>query len=306
MRRTLILAAFLAGGVTLLAAERATFIMDNGERISGMILTRGAVNGGNLTSGNFVVTVNNRDLQLPADAVALIDFAGGNPTAHEINALPANGSQLMVLRDGSVYTGRLLNLLRGDTVRWQHQTRDTEDMPIRRIQRIYMNPEASRQVLGYTNGQYGNAPYGNPTYGNPGAPMYGGYADPYATGYGLLLTPPSGLTVPASADWVDTGIDVRAGDMLSFIGSGQVQFGTGAGQTATVDGNPDLRRNNYPVPAMAVGGLIGKVGRTAAFPIGANTNAIRMPANGRLLLGVNDDQRNDNSGAFNVVIRRGQ
>jgi hypothetical protein len=28
-----------------------------------------------------------------------------------------------------------------------------------------------------------------------------------------------------------------------------------------------------------------------------------MPANGRLLLGVNDDERGDNSGAFRVVIR---
>jgi hypothetical protein len=34
------------------------------------------------------------------------------------------------------------------------------------------------------------------------------------------------------------------------------------------------------------------------------SSAIRMPVDGRLLLGVNDDQRNDNSGAFDVVIRR--
>jgi hypothetical protein len=83
-----------------------------------------------------------------------------------------------------------------------------------------------------------------------------------------------------------------------------VRFGTGEGQVSSPDGNPSVRRNTYPVPAMSVGGLIAKVGRSAAFPIGTNRNPIRMPTNGRLLLGVNDDQRDDNSGAFYVVITR--
>jgi PA-IL-like protein len=321
MRRSLILAAFLAGGVTLFAAERATFIMNDGERITGVISTRpgGYGGNGNLTRGNFVVTVNNRDVRLPADAVAVIDFAGGNPSARELDRLPSGNRQLLVLRDGSAFTGRLLDLLRGDTVRWQHDRAGSEDIPIRRIERIYLNPDASRQVLadnnsyrgprsGSTYGSgYDNSRYGSPAYGSNEGRRNEGYASPSSNRSGNgVLTSPNGIAVPANADWVDTGIDVRAGDMLSFSGSGQIHFGTGAGQTASVDGNPDLKRNTYPVPAMSVGGLIGKVGNSQAFPIGGNTNAIRMPANGRLFLSVNDDQRGDNSGAFTVVIRRGQ
>jgi hypothetical protein len=54
---------------------------------------------------------------------------------------------------------------------------------------------------------------------------------------------------------------------------------------------------------MNVGGLIGRVGQNA-FPIGSNTQPIRMPTNGRLFLGVNDDVLKDNSGHFEVVVSR--
>ena len=330
MRRSLILATFLAGSVSLFAAERATFIMDDGERITGVISDRTDSAGRNLTRGNFVVTVNNRDERLPADAVAIIDFAGGTPSPREVDRLPSGNLQLMVLRDGSAFEGRLLDVVNGNAVRWQHDRADSEDIPIREIARIYMKPDASRQLLdanntyrgprrsstygsstyGSSGSTYGRSTYGGSTYGSGydnSRPGDAGYARPSANRSGNgVLTSPNGISVPATTDWVDTGIDVRAGDMLSFSASGQVQFGTLAGQTSSVDGNPALKRNTYPVPAMPVGGLIGKVGNSRAFPIGGNTNEIRMPANGRLLLGVNDDQRNDNSGAFNVVIRRGQ
>ena len=53
---------------------------------------------------------------------------------------------------------------------------------------------------------------------------------------------------------------------------------------------------------MGVGGLVGRVGNSAPFPIGSNSSGITMPADGRLMLGVNDDNLNDNSGAFFVRI----
>ena len=55
---------------------------------------------------------------------------------------------------------------------------------------------------------------------------------------------------------------------------------------------------------MPVGGLIGRVGNSAPFAIGANTQAIRMPANGTLMLGVNDNELGDNTGFFTVGITR--
>jgi hypothetical protein len=49
--------------------------------------------------------------------------------------------------------------------------------------------------------------------------------------------------------------------------------------------------------------LIGRIGNGAPFAIGWNPNPIRMPASGRLYLGINDDQVGDNTGEFNVSIR---
>ena len=68
--------------------------------------------------------------------------------------------------------------------------------------------------------------------------------------------------------------------------------------------NDATRRPDYPVTAMPVGGLIGKVGNSAPFPIGSNTQPIVMPAAGRLMLGVNDNDWSDNSGFFSVVITK--
>ena len=53
-----------------------------------------------------------------------------------------------------------------------------------------------------------------------------------------------------------------------------------------------------------LGGLIARVDTGPAFPIGSNSQPITMPANGRLYLGINDDEFGDNSGAFTVVINR--
>src|SRR5260221_405999 len=121
--------------------------------------------------------------------------------------------------------------------------------------------------------------------------------------YANVLSPPAGFQVPARWEWADTGITVRKGDLLTFSATGEIAFGRKSTQVASPDGTPVPKRDSYPVPAMPVGGLIGKVGHADPFPIGSNTNAIRMPADGRLLLGVNDNHRSDNSGTFFVVVR---
>jgi hypothetical protein len=55
------------------------------------------------------------------------------------------------------------------------------------------------------------------------------------------------------------------------------------------------------VPA---GALIGRVGNSAPFLIGSNTQPIDMPTNGPLMLGINDDVLTDNSGSYSVNISR--
>lgn len=292
MRRILILVALLAGGATLFAQQRAMFILNDGERVTGTVMTRSMTRGYFGRASSFLVNVNNQQRQLSMNDVAVIDFdlSGARPSTRELNALQSDGNHVIVMRDGRRVEGRLM-ALDSDTARWSYEPGDTDEIPISEIRRIYLNPDAARNV-------YTTSPYGN---------QYGAAPGRYQSGYGGrrtggLLTPANGLSVPATEPWTDTGIDVQAGDLLSFHATGEVAFGSAPGQSASPDGNPALRRNSYPVPSMPVGGLVGRVGRTA-FRIGSSTGAIRMPASGRLLLGVNDDQRNDNSGAFDVVIR---
>jgi len=60
----------------------------------------------------------------------------------------------------------------------------------------------------------------------------------------------------------------------------------------------------YPLQGVPAGALIGRVGNGAPFAIGTNTAPITMPANGPLMLGINDDVLNDNSGSYSVNMSR--
>jgi len=53
-----------------------------------------------------------------------------------------------------------------------------------------------------------------------------------------------------------------------------------------------------------VAALIGRVGNGTPFPIGSSTQPIVMPDSGRLMLGNNDSQAADNSGAFFVTVSK--
>ena len=54
--------------------------------------------------------------------------------------------------------------------------------------------------------------------------------------------------------------------------------------------------------AVPVGALLGRVGPVAVFAIG-NQTSVPMPADGRLFLGVNDDNVSDNQGEYTVDVR---
>ena len=112
------------------------------------------------------------------------------------------------------------------------------------------------------------------------------------------------VRVAANQPWTDTGVTVNVGDHVTFQASGQIAFGRSPGQTSDPNGNGAERRANYPDPTVPVGALIGKVGNGAPFAIGMQTQPLAMPASGRLYLGVNDNQHDDNAGAFTVLIRR--
>jgi hypothetical protein len=113
------------------------------------------------------------------------------------------------------------------------------------------------------------------------------------------------ISVPGASPWTDTRIDVKQGDMIRFEATEKIQFANRSDAWTDADGQAGVAvtRNMYPLPPAEVGALIGRVGR-AYFLIGKSSKPIRMPADGRLILGINDDHFADNGGAFKVAISR--
>jgi hypothetical protein len=267
-------------GLYALAAERATFILTDGSRKSGQVvfhgdqrenLINGYLNLGNDTGGP--------EFTYPVGQVAVIDFAGGRPQPNELAALPPSGHFLM-LRSGQSQPGTFVNLIGGDTLIWQNTSGQTQQYKVSDVLRVYLNPQAARTAFNYT---------GTPATGNAAVGTAG-------------VAPAGAVLVQANQQWNDAGITVKKGDRVAFSTSGQIAYGQG--MMAGPDGEGTLRKPDYPVPAMPVGGLIGRVGNGTPFPIGSNAQPIVMPNDGRLMLGVNDNELGDNSGAFTVTVTK--
>jgi len=119
------------------------------------------------------------------------------------------------------------------------------------------------------------------------------------------------VDVPAnSSRGLDTGIDLRAGDPITISASGTIVAGSRVGQVG-----PDGARsggfgsvvNTRPLPSAGVGALIAYIRMangqlSPPYLVGSNLSS-SVPMDGRLILAVNDDNYNDNSGSFSVRIR---
>ena len=110
------------------------------------------------------------------------------------------------------------------------------------------------------------------------------------------------IRVESRARWTDSGIDIRAGEMISFDARGTVRLGPTQGEVAGVDGTLSRRRDNgAPMGNQPEGALIARIGNSPVFFVG-DLNAVRAPAAGRLYLGVNDGDLANNSGDFQVIV----
>lgn len=112
------------------------------------------------------------------------------------------------------------------------------------------------------------------------------------------------VTVFANVPWLDTLIDVKEGQILFFEVKGTITIGPGGGRRR-IGPEGELKKiwnDNKPIPGESTGALIGRIGNSGAFYIGNQKREFRMPADGRLYLGINDDFLGDNSGFFTVVI----
>lgn len=114
------------------------------------------------------------------------------------------------------------------------------------------------------------------------------------------------IDVGADQTWVDSEMDVKAGDALSITATGSVAYGP---QTSGPDG---LKRGwkdllmQFPVNEAGRGALVGRISDSPAarpFLIGAKAERT-APVPGRLFLGINQMPNLTGAGSYRVVIER--
>jgi Ca2+-binding EF-hand superfamily protein len=108
------------------------------------------------------------------------------------------------------------------------------------------------------------------------------------------------VRVNSAQRWTDSGIAVRAGDVLTFNVTGNIQLSDDSNDRAGVAGSVNNRRApDAPVLNQLAGGLIANIDNYGPIFIGGR-RTFTVPVNGRLYLGVNDDHLADNRGEFIV------
>lgn len=265
----------VAAGVVLSAQASVTMTLRSGDTMNALLVDMGAA--------GFEVDVRGATRKIPVDQVAMVDF-GGNVTLRQswFNDMTAL-DHLVVFKNGDTLLtewtdvgGTSPLILRFNTGRGEREISANE------VARIYLVK-----------------PRGNADR-NDRTPASGG---PQSDG---------SIAVMAADPWTDSGVTVRTGDYLRFDVSRDIRFGDGNNDIATADGNASGRARSgilrrVPVASLPVGGLIGKIGNGGEpFSIGSAPEAIRMPANGRLMLGINDLTFDDNEGWFRVFVTRGR
>jgi hypothetical protein len=147
----------------------------------------------------------------------------------------------------------------------------------------------------------------NPAPVRTRTPGGGGGRDPF--GGGTREPRQATINVPGNSRGTDTGVDLRSGDRLVITATGSVVAGRRAGEVGPEGGRSGGFGSivgTRPFPQAGVGALIGYIrldnGQASQpFFVGANLNAT-APADGRLILLINDDNYSDNSGSFEVRI----
>lgn len=277
IRRILAASVLTACASLAFAAQPVTFVLRSGERVSGELTYKGGT----------AYTLNGRDY--PSDDIAMIAFAPGDPSAAELQQIPSvdnNPSEherhVFVMRDGQVMFGKIYHISAdGSTITFDRREGGRQDLAAGNLARVYVNPAGARSVY---------------------AAVLNTAAAPAAVATSGVLSP-GAINVQANQPWTDTGLTVKNGDRVYFTTNGEITVGPGF--VATADGSgPAGARAGLPVPGMAAGGLIARVNNGAPFPVGSNSQAIVMPAAGRLYVGVNDDNFGDNSGFFAVTVRK--
>jgi hypothetical protein len=270
--------ATLVAASAILSAANATFVLKNGERVSGEFRYK--------HGGEVYLVTNGQERSFPFDQIAMIAFTDVNAPKAEVDQLATSDSapelerHLLVLKDGRTVKGKLYDFT--DDSRVVFDTRggsgnvDRQSFNLTDVARLYMSATSARSLFGSGSN---TATASNSSGGNAVS-----------------------VRVSATTRWTDTAINVNAGDKVSFTSTGEVKLN--ANTTAGPGGNVQVgAREDVPLRTAPVGALVGRVGNRS-FLIGDSKDPINMPASGRLVLTVNDDILKDNTGAFDVQIKK--
>lgn len=214
-----------------------------------------------------------------------------------LTGLPAFADTL-ILNDGSRLRGTLVTVNR-QTVVFDEDARSGNNQRAR-TRRIRV-PLDRVDAIDFTDqGSYGSDDsWSNDSWSNNDD--Y--YGDNNASGNRNLRQ--LAVLVHANRQWTDTGITVRAGDVIRFDPTGVIQWGPGRQDGPGGEVNSPYNRNR-PMANQPGGALIGRIGTGTGtgdmFYVGADRGTFRARTSGRLYLGVNDDYLQDNSGSFRVIV----
>jgi hypothetical protein len=278
-------AALVAVTIVSARATEVTFVMKNGERVTGQF----AYNH----TDHYQIVVNGQQRDYPSDEIAMISFGAGDPPRNEVARLPNVNDppelerHTIVLKSGEMIRGKIYDF-QGDTIIMDLGPNNRRTFNMADTARLYISAPGSRAVYNVNNVARGGRG------GRFGANAGGAAPRP--------RTPAVNVEVPANATWVDSGVAVNQGDPVWFTVTGQVNMSPNQRVDAAGVPNSENRKDN-PFPAANSGALLGRVGN-AMFLIGTTTDPITMPATGLLMLGINYDNHRDNRDSFQVGIRR--
>lgn len=293
MDRRIIAVAVVAFAAAALAAQnQVTYILMNGERVSGAIASSSEPSPAMPRGELNLERAGGEELSFGQEQVAVIDYDGRPPSQAELASLPADeGDQMVAFRDGNFLHGRL-EQLRPDALRWRSGGR-LEVHAVNRISRIYLSPNRARQIFNFRPQAEPRPEPPPPGRGRGDAPAMPGWR-------GVEAGP---ITVVATQAWTDTGLNVRRGDRLVFSVSGRIRVNPRQAATAAGVGSGN---RTLPLRDAPTGALIAKIGDNRAFLIGISPGPFAIEDTGRLWLGINDAIVSDNAGEFVVYVRRGQ
>lgn len=221
-----------------------------------------------IAAPGLLIRENGNERNINFGDVAIIEFAGGVNPSRPVSAI--GSGQYLVLRNGDVVDGRLFDI--GGRIPKILYVQTSSG-----VRQFNSNEVAVVHLATPNNAGRVNQPIG--TVGRRGA---------------------ASISVAANREWTDTGVMVSEGETLVLRANGQIELAPNQ-RTGPAGIGGGRRGDQTPLPAAPAGALIGRIDEGAPFLIGSQ-GSVRMPASGRLFLGVNDDVVSDNAGEFQVTI----